>query len=363
MTCSSRLNLDKVNKILICQLRQIGDVLLATPAIELLRKRFPNAELHVFTEKKCTPMLAHNPNITQIWAVDKKKLDSLFKEIAFYWQVARQNFDLVVDFQKLPRCRWVVGFSRASIRLAPTAPWYTSWLYTCTHPLRTDVYAAHQKASLLEALGIEWKGELPRLYLTEEEHAIAASILEESGLKPEQKLVSLDPTHRRITRRWPLEHFAKLIDLAYEHDSLIRFLPLYGPGEKEEVEELANMVKHKEAVLITPRMLSLREAAACQARAVLHFGNCSAPRHIATAVGTPTLTILGATDKSWDYPSPKHSNISLGLPCQPCNKNECSLGIVCLKDLLPEQVLPDFIRMIDKGAEYTCNGDNNAKLS
>ena len=40
-------------RILICQQRQIGDVLLATPVFQLLKQRFPQAELHLFTEPKC----------------------------------------------------------------------------------------------------------------------------------------------------------------------------------------------------------------------------------------------------------------------------------------------------------------------
>ena len=44
-------------RILVCQLRQIGDVVLATPSIELLKRRYPDAEIHLLTEKKCAPLL------------------------------------------------------------------------------------------------------------------------------------------------------------------------------------------------------------------------------------------------------------------------------------------------------------------
>ena len=50
-------------RILVCQQRQIGDVLLSTPVFELLKRRVPEAELHLFTEKKCEPLLRHNPFI------------------------------------------------------------------------------------------------------------------------------------------------------------------------------------------------------------------------------------------------------------------------------------------------------------
>ncbi len=102
-------------KILICQLRQIGDVILMTPLPELLKKRFPDSEIHVLTEKKCVPVLEHNPHIDRIWPIDKDKLSSLWKEVVYYRLVAAQNFDLVVDLQQMPRCRWVVFFSKAPV--------------------------------------------------------------------------------------------------------------------------------------------------------------------------------------------------------------------------------------------------------
>lgn len=335
-----------IRKILVCQQRQIGDVLLATPAIELLKKRFPEAELHVFTEKKCIPMLTGNPNITRIWSIDKQKLNSFFKEITFYRKVASQGFDLVVDFQQLPRCLWVVGFSRASIRLSYTPPWYRKFLYTHFQDMPENTYAAQKKTSILNLLGAEWNGKYPRLYLSDEERHAASKILEGSGLKDGELLITIDPTHRRITRRWPLPHFAELIDLIYKRLPNIRFLPLYGPGEEDEIQELIGLVENKNAIIESTRMLGLREAAACMERAALHVGNCSAPRHIATAVGTPTLTILGSTDIYWDYPSARHRNISFGADCQPCSRNECSKGIFCLHKLLPETVGEQLLKML-----------------
>ena len=338
--------LANVRKILVLQQRQIGDVLLATPAIELLKRRFPEAELHVFTEKKCIPMLLNNPHIARIWGIDKKELSTLFKEIAFYRQVAGQKFDLVVDFQQLPRCLWVVGLSRAPVRLSYTPPWYRRPFYTHWMDLPDALYAAAKKASILHLLGVDWQGEKPRLYLAEAERQEGAAILAESGLSPGERLITLDPTHRRITRLWPGGHYAKLIDICHQAAPDLRFLPLYGPGEEEDIAALIDRVEHKQAVIQSPRMLSLREAAACMERAVLHLGNCSAPRHIATAVGTPTLTVLGSTDIYWDYPSPDHRNIAFGAPCQPCGSNQCSKGLFCLYDLKPETVAAELLDML-----------------
>lgn len=107
-------------RILVCQLRQIGDVLLSTPSIRLLKERFPEASIDVLTEKKCVTILENNPNVDRIWAIDKKALANPLKALRFYAQAGRNDYDLVVDFQQLPRCKWVILFSRASVKLTYT---------------------------------------------------------------------------------------------------------------------------------------------------------------------------------------------------------------------------------------------------
>lgn len=333
-------------RILVCQLRQIGDVVLTTPALELLRRRYPDAELHMLTEKKCAPLLERNPYLDHVWALDKKKLSSLFRELSWYWHVARTGFDLVVDFQQLPRCRWVVAFSGAPVRLSYTPPWYTRLLYTHSADM-IDGYSAMSKASVLRPLGIVWNGERPRIWLSDEEHASARDLLARCGLTADMRLITIDPTHRQPTRRWPLAHYAGLISDLSSRDPSLRFLPLWGPGEEAEITALKAGCPEG-SLLLPDRMLSLREMAACIAEAALHIGNCSAPRHIAVAVGTPSLTVLGSTGPSWTFPSPEHSHIALNLPCQPCNRNHCP-DIRCLNELAPSPVADRAMEMLKAG--------------
>lgn len=323
-------------KILVCQLRQLGDVILATPALELLKQHYPHAELHLLTEKKCTPLLENNPFIDTIWSLDKNKLCSLYKEIQWYWKVARTEFDLVVDFQQLPRCRWVVAFSRAAVRLSYTPPWYTKMLYThSTKPL--DGYAAMSKTSILIPLGIQWNNKQPRLYLTEEEKISAQDLLTMLGLRPNHMLITIDPTHKKATRRWPITHYAQLLRILIDSYPNLKVLPLWGPEEYQDICKLVELTDLHSHILLPSNMLTLREMAACINLATLHIGNCSAPRHIAVAVDTPSLTILGSTSTAWTYPSHNHYHIQSNLACQPCNSNVCNT-VECLKQVTPQQV-------------------------
>lgn len=334
-------------RILICQLRQIGDVILMTPLPELLKKRYPEAAVHVLTEKKCVPVLEHNPFIDRVWPVDKKELSSLWKEVAYYRKVAAEGFDLVVDLQQTPRCRWVACFSRAPVRLTRTPPWYTRWLYTdWVEPPK--LYASAMKAAVLSPLGIAWNGERPLMVFTEAEKREAGAYLASLGLLPEHSLVAVDATHRRETRRWPAPYYARLLQMAAAKRPDLRFQLLFGPGEEDVVAEIAAHSGDTAHLLPAGRLLSLREMAACIAASRMLIGNCSAPRHMAVAVGTPTLTIQGATSSGWVFPSPEHGHVAHETACRPCNKNTCDIGIICLRDLFPEAVLPEFMARLEQ---------------
>jgi heptosyltransferase-2/heptosyltransferase-3 len=331
--------------ILVCQLRQIGDVLLTTTAIRLLHERYPEAAIDVFTEKKCAPVLENNPHVRRVWALDKKALPNLLAELRYYARIAGERYDLVVDFQQLPRCRFVTLLSRAKVRLSYPPPWYNRLLYThWTQP--APEYSAGYRVGILAPLGIAWNGQAPEIFLTDEEKAWAGEYLAGLGLAPGE-FITLDPTHRRSTRLWPARHYGAMIGQVHAARPDLRFLILYGPGERDMASEVVARCPAPEACVLPDTVIGLRQMAAVQSMARLHVGNCSAPRHFAVAVKTPTLIVTGATGRGWLYPSPEHKDVFLDLPCRPCNKNTCARkDHACLENLLPEVVARRLLDML-----------------
>ncbi|WP_034609135.1 glycosyltransferase family 9 protein [Desulfovibrio aminophilus] len=330
---------------LICQQRQIGDVILATPLIRMLKDRYPAVEIDFFTEAKCADVLKDNPDISRLWVVDKSL--SPWGALAFYLNMRRRSYDLVVNCQQLPRCKTVTFFSGARYRLAHTPKWYNSFLYTHTAPIFGG-YAAKVKACALSPLGLEWKGERPYVHVPEEKRAWADAWLREQGLRDGEKLVTVDTTHKAVTRRWPARHYARLFELLAEKRPELRFLLLHGPGEEGQVREVYDACGRRDRCLLLPEILPLDRVAAIQSRAVLHLGNCSAPRHLALAVGTPTFTFIGANyGPSWTYPGPDQNFAALTLDCSRCNKDVCPKGTMqCLNELTPELVLPQLLAQL-----------------
>lgn len=103
------------------QLRQIGDALLSTPAIRLLNERYPDAQIHVLTEKKCASVLENNPRVNHIWQLNKAALSTPSKVLDWYAKVRSSGYDLTIDFQQLLRSKWPPRFSRVKVKRAFTS--------------------------------------------------------------------------------------------------------------------------------------------------------------------------------------------------------------------------------------------------
>lgn len=331
-------------RLLVCQQRQIGDVVLTLPIISLLKQRYPDAEIHFLTEKKCVPVTENNPDITKVWPIDKKL--SVWQSLRFYWEVARQNFDLIVDMQQLPRIRWVIMFSRAKYRLTYTPPWYNRWLYTHWGPRRKGGYAVKSRADVLAPLGIYWNEERPRIYLSKEEREWADGYLSQTGLKEDDLFITIGNTHWSKTRRWPAEYYARLMDLIAEKRPKTKFILCFGPGEEKQAQAAYDALEHKERCIFPKRILTLREMAAVMEHAWLHIGNCSSPKHIALAVGTPTMTMIGSTGgTAWTFPAPDQNYVNIWVDCRKCNQDTCKTGTLdCLYNLTPEIALIEILK-------------------
>ena len=339
----SDLSMLNPGRILVCQQRQIGDVLLSTPVFELLKKRFPEAELHLFTEKKCEPLLRHNPFIDEFHLIDRK--DGFFRQLAFYRKVAACRFDVVIDLQQLPRCRMMSLMSRAPVRLSFPASVLSGLIYNRLVTPK-DGYASETKASLLAPFGILWHKEGPRIFLTDEERSQAGAVLAGCGLRPGDRLIAIDSTHRRSSKRWPAERFARLMSLLKKEDASFRFLLLRGPGEEADIAALRALCLGLGMKPEDP-LPDIRLSAACLNVAELLIGNCSSPRHMAAALGVPSLVIPGASGTAWKFPSPLHRELRPNLPCQPCSKTECA-DPQCLLRVSPEEALKAALELLQE---------------
>ncbi len=309
------------------RLQRLGDVLLATPTLRALRQRYPAARLVAVTGRGGRALLEHNPDLDTL-IVDDGAVQTAR-------EVRALGADLVVDLQRSTRSSALCRASGAPVRLGrPADKWHDRAL---THQVPAQrAYSAWFQASILRVLGVSEVDLDLVLALPAAAREAAASA---------RGRVGLAPGAMAITRKWPTDRWIALAR------SLTAVGPppivLWGPAE---VGEAAHIAAASGAELAPPTSIVEMGAwiGACEALVT----SCSAARHLAVAVGTPSVALHGASSiGGWTRPSRWHRALWTELPCRPCHSTRCDIGVKCLADIAPERALAMLDEIRDLGPE------------
>lgn len=329
-------------KILIIKLRAIGDVILATPIIENLRRAYPDAEIEFLTERPCYPAIKEHPELDNVIVYNRAYIQSLSKRRAFLQNFSflrslrKKKYDIVFDLFGNPRsalfalatgARYRVGFGFRGRKFA----------YNTVVPPRGDrIHEVLFNLDVLPAMGIPVTTTRPEVYIDEVSKAFAEAFWARHGLDG-AITVGLNPSGGWQSKRWPLAHFAALGDRIAERLHA-RVLLLWGPGEKRDAEAVAARMQHD--ALLAPQA-DLLQLAALLERLTLLVSNDSGPMHLAAAAGTPVIGIYGPTRPELQGPwGEQHAVVQKsGLDCLGCNGVTCKIKThECMRMLQPDTV-------------------------
>ncbi|MBU1882029.1 glycosyltransferase family 9 protein [bacterium] len=328
-------------RILLIQLRAIGDVILTTPAVRLVKRRFPTAKIDFVTNAVPAEILQGNPHIHRIIPKTYAKNDIL-GALRFFAGLRCNRYDIVVDFLGTPGTAQMTFFSGAKTRIGYDLR-IRKFAYTHIRPTaRSDIYNALAKMTLLEPLGIKPEDPYPEIFVTEDARQWAENYFDDNKLDG-NRIVAVAPAAKRQARRWMPEYYAEVSDWLLEEGYSV-VMP-WGPGEKEYVEGVAGRMKRKP--LLTPP-LNLMQLAALLQRCQLLLCNCGGTKHFAAAVGTSTLSMYGASDpRAWTPPDdPRHVYLVADVDCINCGLKECE-SMDCMKRLTPDRVIEAAQKMLE----------------
>lgn len=263
-------------RILLLQLQHLGDVLLTTPAIRAARAAFPDATIDFVTGALGAQAIQDNPHLDNVL-------------LPAMWRVLGKRYDVAVDMHSVPRSARMVAASRARVRIGLRGRGPRNLAYTQLLPReKGSVYMARQKLRLLAPLGVDVEHADLRLEITirEEQRAWAAQAMQQHGLGS-APVVAISPVSKHEFKQWGVHNWARVGDALADAGALI--LITSGPGEEEKAEAVARAMHHESVWRYG--QTTVRQLAALYQRCALWVGNDGGPKHIATAAGTPTVTV------------------------------------------------------------------------
>lgn len=314
-------------KILVIALSGIGDALMFTPALKLLREEQPDAQIDTLVMYKGSEeILKPNPDLNDVLYFDflkegrTKSLKYIFKLRGKYnssinvYPSNRKEYNLI---------SYLIGArKRVSVEYKRDDSQNLGFLNNIRVPENDETHNVVTNIKLCEALlNKTVSAELPlQVYLSNEEKIFAEDYLLHNGIRGEDILVGFHPgcstIKNHIKRRWEPEKFAALGNTLVENYNA-KILIFGGPDESELKEEIKDKIKSGCAIVVATK--NLMKSAAIMERCNVFVTNDSSQMHIAAALGVKTVAIIGPTNTNYIFPwKIEHKIVSLGLDCSPC---------------------------------------------
>lgn len=281
--------------ILVLRLRRLGDLLLLSPTLRALRRRYPAAQLDVLVSSNFALACDSNPHLDHVWRLSPGA-GSWMRTLRGCRQ---RRYDAVLDFQSSPRSVPLVVASGAPIRVGWRKRGVRDWAYT-HHAEGWDepIYVARNFLRFAAAVGVSEAADLQlEVAITARDHEWATALLQAAALDPRRPLLALSVVANVDRKRWPAERYAHLADrLIEEHDA--QLVLTNGPQEIEQVRAVVERMHHRPA-LWNYGPTTLGGLAAIYQRCALWIGNDGGPKHVATAAGCPTVVVIKKGDERY----------------------------------------------------------------
>lgn len=324
-------------KFLILRFSSIGDIVLTTPVVRCLRKKYPDAEIHYATKKAFHSILKHNPYINKIHLLDNSTAELVE-------QLKTEKFDYVIDLHHNQRT-WLIKMQLGVKSFSFNKANFEKWLMVNLKVDRLPKgHIVHRYLETAQSFGVENDGEGLDYFLAPDDEVPLSSL----PIPFQQGYIAWVIGAKQNTKKFPTEKILRILQQVN--------YPVVLLGGKED-EEAANAIctglPADKNVFNACGKFSLNGSASLVRQAKMVVTNDTGLMHIAAAFKKPVISIWGNTiPKFGMYPYygthtvPSAVAQVANLNCRPCHKigyNACPLvHFKCMKDI-DEKILADMI--------------------
>jgi len=322
--------------------RWVGDALMATPSLRALRRAHPGAEICASASGPIRALLRDLASVDEWLPTEGSGAREMVRHAR---ALAARRFDwavLLPDSVHAALAPWLArvplraGYARDRVRRA--------LLTTALAPPRAagrrlPISMIERYLAISRALGCADDGIDMDVPLDPQASERVTKRLAEAGIGGTDPLVVVTPgASFGASKLWPPEHFSAACDGLRATRGLHAVLAP-GPGEESVARAIAATALSAPLVLDAP-VTTLPELVALIARAKLVLTNDTGPRHIAVALGTPVISLLGPTDPRHTAHLLKRQRVLREpVDCSPCHLKTCPIDHRCMQRLAPERVL------------------------
>lgn len=344
-----------MQRILLIKIRSLGDSVLLASSIDLLKATYPQCEIGVVLTHPWNELYKNDPRVKFSWAFYPKRIK---------WLQVFGVIGLGLKARFLFRPNWVISFhaSDTSALMARIAGGQEriNHYHGEHHENRFSTRSIPEDKKLKPILEKDWDA-LRALGVGQKSKATLPKLItysDREGVKS-KNVLGIGIGASRPTKSWSISSFAEVAkNWVNENSGRVRVFAQ--KSEERRVNELLELAKLGDRVEVhvgEPIHKMVDEIGQCS----VFLGNDSGPRHVAVALGVPTVTLFGPEDPyEWHpYPTDKNPYFYIeGLACRPsrgenrrpwCGILEChEWKHQCMTQIKPQSVYEACLKLLSK---------------
>ncbi len=335
--------MENYNKILIVRTDRIGDVVLSTPVIRVIREAYPQSWLAFMARPYAADILIDNPYLNEVIIYDKyHKHKNWYASFKFAQELKDKQFDLAIILHPTNRVHIITYLAGIPQRIG----YKKNFSFLLRKKIKDEKAAGLKHESeynfdILKLIGINSESKETLINVSKEDIEFLSNLLLRKGVKEKDKFIVIHPAASCSSKIWLKENFIRtakqllnsfkikiILICAKEHINICREISKELPCERVFILE----------------NLKLKELAALFKKASLLISNDSGPVHIAVAVACPVVAIFGRNQpglspRRWGPLDDKSIILHRPENCQPCLAHNCQNDYKCLKNIKAEDVI------------------------
>jgi heptosyltransferase III len=336
--------------ILIFRIGQLGDTLIAMPAIEAIRSKYPSHHLILLTDR-------HPGKAGYVSSWDILGPTGWFDQVIFYDPGVRGRDKLkmlgrlVSELRDL-KVEHLFNLAPGRSRLASARDkWFFHFvvapnLYSACPPFNPPITVN----GTLPRLTPEWRSLLQVVFnfgapindqftlpIPEREREIANTLAQSERIDFSSKLIAIGPGSKMAAKKWPKEYFSALGVRLLDSFPDVHLVVLGGKEDALLGNELCEFWGERSTNLAGE--LSIYGSAALLERCAAYVGNDTGTMHLAAMVGVPCVALFSARDYpgKWDPYGKQHIVLRHVVACEGCMLEICKFDNECLKQIATDK--------------------------
>ena len=281
-------------KIIVTFLMHLGDLILITPFLQVLRRHAQGSEITLVVDEKVADVVRYNPNIDHLVTVDKKGKDNSVRAL---WRIGRHlhqhHYDILINLHPNERTSFLAAVIHAKQFVGMSHFLVRPLMDRYTRLDRIHLHAADMYINVLAQLGIDdYRSDGLQFFTCKAWDDKATEFYRTQGVHNSDALIGFNIGSAVPQKRWPAKRFAAVADYFARRGFKCVFFG--GPMDEAMVKEATSQME-SDPIIATGKF-TIGELASAIRCCSLFITNDSGPMHVAVSQGVPLVALYGPSN-------------------------------------------------------------------